>query len=161
MWLYRKRPADLTAEQQADLETLFATIPELELAYRFRWAVTEIFETAQNRDEAAKQLETLRESMDPNDPDNQELLKFFDTYDAHQQGILAYFDERKTSGPVEGLNNKARVITKRCYGLKDTKTLWTRLCLDINLATLAVGLTAPQVHNLANTIRDVFLRYYT
>ena len=44
---------------------------------------------------------------------------------------LAYFGEHITSGPVEGLNNKDRVITKRCYGVKDTKTLWNLLCLDV------------------------------
>lgn len=161
MWLFRKRPGDLTPEQQAELEKLFAAIPDLKLAYDFRWAVTDIFDTAENREDAAQQFEALRELMDPEDEDNRQLLTFFDTYDAHQEGLLAYFDERKTSGPVEGLNNKARVITKRCYGVKDTKTLWTRLCLDVNLATLALGLSVSQVHHLANTIREVFLGYYT
>ena len=31
---------------------------------------------------------------------------------------------------MEGINNKARVITKRTYGLKSAESLWTRLILD-------------------------------
>jgi len=107
MWLFRKRPDDLTPEQQAELEKLFAAIPDLKLAYDFRWAVTDIFDTAENREDAAQQFEALRELMDPEDEDNRQLLTFFDTYDAHQQGLLAYFDGRKTSGPVEGLNKNS------------------------------------------------------
>jgi transposase len=134
MWLFRKRPEELTDQQLADLEKLFEQIPDLELAYHVRWGITAIFDTASDRQDAARQFEEFRNLLDAEDEDQRELLKFFETYDAHQDGILAYFDERKSSGPVEGLNNKARVITKRCYGLKDTATLWTRLCLDINLA---------------------------
>ena len=98
---------------------------------------------------------------DVEDEDGLVLLEFFKTYDAHRDAILAYFDDRKTSGPVEGLNNKARVITKRCYGVKNTKTLWNRLCLDVNLAAQAARFTVQDIRALANRIRGVFLAYYT
>jgi transposase len=143
------------------LEALFERIPELGLAYNFRGGITDIFDTARTREEAASRLEEFRGLLDPEDPDNQELLRFFETYDAHKDGILAYFDARKTSGPIEGLNNKARVITKRCYGVKSAATLWTRLCLDVNLAGMAVSFTVPQIHDLTNTIRSLFLGFYT
>ena len=79
----------------------------------------------------------------------------------HLAAILAYFGEHITSGPVEGLNNKARVITKGCYGVKDTNALWNLLCLDVNLAALCVSFTISGIHNIANQIRDDSLRYYT
>jgi transposase len=97
----------------------------------------------------------------PDDEDSAVLLEFFKTYDEHREAILAYFDDRKTSGPVEGLNNKARVVTKRCYGVKDTNTLWSRLCLDVNLAAQAAWITVQSIRALANRIREVFLGYYT
>jgi len=103
-------------------------------------------------------MEDYRELLDEDDT---ELLRFFATYDAHRDGILAYFEERKSSGVVEGLNNKARVITKRCYGLKSVKTLWNRLCLDVNLAARAVGNTLKGVKALIQRIRLRFLAYYT
>ena len=61
--------------------------------------------------------------MDVDEADDQDLLKFFATYDEPQSGILTYRDERRTSGPVEGLNNNARVITKRRYGVRNTQSL--------------------------------------
>ena len=99
--------------------------------------------------------------MDADDGDNQILLEFFATYDAQRCGILAYCDERKTSGPVEGLNSRARVITKRCYGVKNTRTLWDRLCLEVNLAALATSFTDSQIHQIASQIRSKFREDYT
>ena len=161
MWLFRQRYSNLTPEQQDRLEALFERIPELGLAWNFRRGITEVFDTAATREEAEAGFEEFRALLDPADPDNRELLKFFETYDAHRDGILAYFDARQTSGPIEGLNNKARVITKRCYGVKSAGTLWTRLCLDVNLAGMAVAFTVSQSHDLANTIRTLFLGFYT
>ena len=123
--------------------------------------MTDILDAPLSRDEAARQLEDLRRLVDVEDEDGLVLLEFFKTYDAHRDAILAYFDDRKTSGPVEGLNNKARVITKRCYGVKNTKTLWNRLCLDVNLAAQAARFTVQDIRALANRIRGVFLAYYT
>ena len=44
--------------------------------------------------------------------DHLDLEDFFQTYENWQEEILNYFDERQTSATVEGINNKARVITK-------------------------------------------------
>ena len=63
-----------------------------------------------------------------------DLGSFFETYDRWKTKILNYFDARQTSAAVEGINNKARVITKRTYGLKSAKSLWDRLILDLNRA---------------------------
>ena len=84
------------------------------------WRRTDIFTSDISRGEAARQLEQLRERMDADDADDQDHLTFFATNDEPQSDILAYLDERRTTGPVEGLNNKARVITKRCYGVRNT-----------------------------------------
>ena len=158
MWAFRTRPENLQDEQRRGLETLFAQIPALEFVYWFRWGVTEVFDQATNEHDAAEQLAAYRALLEEED---QELHTFFATFDAHRDGILAYFRERKSSGVVEGLNNKARVITKRCYGIKDPQTLWSRLCLDVNWASKAVGWTVRQMHELASRIRATFLANYT
>ncbi len=151
----------MTDEERRQLDELFELVPGLDLPYYFRQGITEVFDTAANREEAASRLEEYRVLLDPDDSDDQELLKFFETCDAHRDGILAYFDARKTSGPIEGLNNKARVITKRCYGVKSAATLWNRLCLDVNLAAQAVSFTVARIHEIANAIRTRFLGFYT
>ena len=157
MWPYRKRRKDLTPQDEAQLDELLDAIPELELPYCFREDVAEIFDTAQNRKEAAEQLEELREVL-ANEP---ELLEFFALYDRWRDGILAYFDRRETSGPVEGLNNKARVITRRSYGLKDPDALWKRLVLDVNRVVRVVRRTVADLHALARSIQAHFRGYYT
>ena len=129
--------------------------------YHFRWGVTAIFDEAQDREEAASRLEDYRELVSDQGEEAEALLAFFRTYDEHRDGILAYFDERKTSGVVEGLNNKARVITKRCYGIKSVKTLWNRLCLDVNRAWQTACHTIQRLKELTNLIRCKFLGFYT
>lgn len=160
MWAFRTRPEEHTEQQQKELQELFARIPDLESIYWFRWGITEVFDQSADREEAAQRLEEYRELL-PGHTYEAELSKFFATYDAHRDGILAYFDERKTSGPVEGINNKARVITKRCYGVKCVSTIWRRLCLDLNLARQLVVRTVPRMKELAHRIREKFLRFYT
>ena len=90
-----------------------------------------------------------------------DLLKFFATYDRWKDGILAYFDRHETSGVVEGLNNKARLITRRSYGLKSAVSLWRRLMLDVNRLVNRVGHTVAEMHALARSIQAKFRGYYT
>ena len=156
MWPYRRRRKDLTPEDETKLDALLDALPELELPYCFREDVAEIFDTAQNRQDAAERLEELREVL----ADEPELLEFFALYDRWRDGILAYFDRRETSGPVEGLNNKARVITRRSYGLKDPDALWKRLVLDVNRVVQVVRLTVTNLHTLARSIQAQFRGYY-
>ena len=82
--------------------------------------------------------------------------KFEKTYERWKEGILNYFEGRHTSGPVEGINNKARVITKRAYGLKSASSLWTRLVLDLNMAAAAVGPTIQAIRAIVAAFRPVF-----
>lgn len=157
MWYFRRRFTDLTFEQQKKLEGLFEQVPGLEKVYWIRWGITEVFDTAEDPEEAKEQLEEYRSLLCEDDV---ELLEFFQTYDSHQEGILAYFQERKSSGVVEGINNKARVITKRSYGLKNVRTLWQRLCLDLNWAAHAIGHSVKRVKAIVQKIRDTFRGFY-
>ena len=45
----------------------------------------------------------------------------------HQDDILNYFDIRIDNGAVEGMNNKAKVISHRCYGFRTAKNYITAL----------------------------------
>lgn len=85
-----------------------------------------------------------------------ELDAFIRTFEAWQEEILNYFEARQTSGPIEGINNKARVILKRSYGLKTADSLWTRLILDLNRAQDVVLYTIGQIHELVAGLRVLF-----
>jgi len=45
--------------------------------------------------------------------------------------ITNYFINRQTSGFVEGLNNKIKVIKRRCYGILNVKHLFQHIYLDL------------------------------
>jgi transposase len=44
-----------------------------------------------------------------------------DTLDVHREGILAWYDHRITTGPLEGTNNKIKVLKRTAYGFRDTE----------------------------------------
>src|SRR4029079_19603263 len=56
---------------------------------------------------------------------------FIQTLENLWDEILNYFDGRSTSGFVEGLNNKIKVLKRRCYGIFNLKHLFQRLFLDL------------------------------
>jgi transposase len=49
----------------------------------------------------------------------------------YQDTICNYFINRHTSGFVEGLNNKLKVIKRRCYGMLNIKHYFQRMFLDL------------------------------
>ncbi len=57
--------------------------------------------------------------------------KFLSTLEKFMDEILNYFIRRHNSGFVEGLNNKVKVIKRRCYGLLNHENLFRRLDLDM------------------------------
>src|SRR3954471_19860777 len=153
MWAFRRDPASLTAEEQKALEGLFEVIPKLKELYRVRLRFQAIFDTARDRTTAARWLRGLRREAERLGLD---LGSFFATYDRWKTEILNYFDARQTSAAVEGINNKARVITKRTYGLKSAQSLWNRLILDLNRASEAVGWTIEQIRQIAKGLTVLF-----
>jgi transposase len=153
MWVFRRDPESLTPEERQELEGLFEKIPKLEELYRVRLRFREIFDTAGDRTTAARWLRRLRRETEDLGLD---LDAFFATYDRWKTAILNYFDARQTSAAVEGINNKARVITKRAYGLKSADSLWNRLILDLNRASEAIGWSIKQIRQIASGLKALF-----
>ena len=153
MWEFRRDPGALSAEDKAKLEGLFTKLPRLRVLYDLRVRFRAIFEAAWGRTAAHRALLELFLDILDTAP---ELTGFIRTFEAWQEEILNYFDARQTSGPVEGINNKARVIVKRAYGLKSGASLWARLVLDLNRARDVVQYTIEQMHGLVAGFRAAF-----
>src|SRR3954468_10429599 len=51
------------------------------------------------------------------------LQQMAETVAAHRSGLLAYYDARITSGPMEGTNNKIKTMKRRAYGFRDKEFL--------------------------------------
>jgi transposase len=47
------------------------------------------------------------------------LRDFANTLTAHRRGILAYYNHRISTGPLEGTNNKIRTMQRQAYGFRD------------------------------------------
>jgi transposase len=120
-----------------------------ELRVRFK----AIFDTIEQR--RAASLALTQWCLDATDA-FPNLAKVVNTYEKWQLLILNYFPAHPTSAAVEGINNKARVITKRAYGLKSADSLWTRLILDLNWATKTIGATIAGLRQLAHGFREEF-----
>lgn len=58
---------------------------------------------------------------------NKHFAKLADTMDNHRQGLLAYFNHPITTGPLEGLNNKIKVLKRQAYGFRDNEYFKLRL----------------------------------
>ena len=56
---------------------------------------------------------------------------FLTTLDERLDEITNYFLDRQSSGFVEGLNNKIKVLKRRCYGIFSPGRLFQRLHLDL------------------------------
>jgi transposase len=153
MWHFRRHPKDLTVEQEQELEELFRQLPPLRRLYEIRVRFQEIFDTSPDRQKAHRALLELFLAMLEEFP---ELERFIGTFETWQEEILNYFDARQTSGAVEGINNKARVIIKRSYGLKAGDSLWNRLVLDLNRAKEVVKYTLRQIKELVLGFRTLF-----
>ena len=70
-------------------------------------------------------------------------VKLARTVRKHATGILAYLDTRMTNGPVEGINNKLRVIARRAYGFHTHGALISMLFLCCGGVQLAPHLPTP------------------
>jgi len=129
MWILRKDVGDLTDEEVEILKCLFQYSPILELAYTLCNDLTDIFE-----DDISKSVATCRINDWKKNVEESGLKcfnRFISTLDKFMDKITNYFIDRQTSGFVEGLNNKIKVIKRRCYGILNVKHLFQRIYLDL------------------------------
>jgi len=139
MWAFRRHFWDLKEGQGECLVALFAHAPELRQAWLLRHELFLIYQAhytpAQAEDDMNAWIQKVRVSE----------LTCFDGFihqlEASRTDILAYFNGRYTSGFVEGLNNKLKVIKRRCFGLLDAGRLFQRIQIDLQERTgfLSIG----------------------
>jgi len=129
LWPFRKRAEDLDEAEQARLSQLLAYSPALESAYVLREALTTIFDTARSKADGLRRLRCWRQRVEKSGLTCfTAFLKLLDTWG---DLIANYFINHQTSSFVEGLNNKLKVLKRRCYGLRNVTRLFQRLTLDL------------------------------
>ena len=129
MWMLRKRVNQLTEEELESIKRLFTYAPLLGSAYVFCYTLTNIFDTQFTKREARQRLLVWQQWV--RDSGLTCFDSFLSTLDEWMDEITNYFVERHSSGFVEGLNNKIKVIKRRCYGIFKVGHLFQRLWLDL------------------------------
>jgi transposase len=130
VWALRKKPEDLEPEEKEVLELLFKCSPNLRKAYALCEKLTQIFDKKQSP-EAAQGIirdwiaEVKCSGLACSD-------KLISTLEENMEIITNYFTRRSNSGWVEGLNNKIKVLKRRCYGIANPINLFRRIWLDLS-----------------------------
>jgi transposase len=129
MWLVRKRPEALDEKEKECLRNLFAHSRALSMTYLCACALTEIFDRPLSKTRAEEYIRAWMRLVREQDVVGFET--FLNTLDEKMDMITNYFVRRNSSGFVEGINHKIRVIMGRCYGLLSRTHIFQRLTLDL------------------------------
>jgi transposase len=129
MWAFRKKSPDLRPEERQVLRRLFGYAPKLKQAYDLRQQLTAIFDQMISPAVAKRKIRNWIQRVKISQ------LSCFDaflkTLERWWEEIIHYFIDRESSGFVEGLNNKLKVLKRRCYGIFNLRHLFQRIYLDL------------------------------
>ncbi len=120
-YLLMKNAKDLSKEQENNLKMVLGCSKRLKAAYLLKEEFRDIYETFQTPEEARLSLNKWMEKA------SAFYSSAITTIKNHLQGICNYFHERVTSGKMEGINNKIKLIKRQAYGFTNFDHLRTRL----------------------------------
>jgi transposase len=129
MWALRRSSSELSEKERDCLNLLFRYSEVLEKAYTYSEQLTQIFNDSVSRASGIRRLKSWIKAVNASSIDC--FSGFIHTLHRHFDDIANYFILRKSSGFVEGLNNKIKVIKRRCYGIFRLDHLFQRIFLDI------------------------------
>lgn len=116
-----KNGADLTEAEQIKLASILARSQRLRLAYKLKEDFRNIFETCHTVEEGKTQfLLWLNKARTV-------YCDVLTTIRNHLDGICNYFNSRTTSGVMEGINNKLKLIKRQAYGFVNFDNFRARL----------------------------------
>jgi transposase len=113
-WLLLRRRSELTPEQKEQLQAALEESPELERAYLLKEEFYTICEKMTERSQAQRFLAAWAWRAEATGL--VQLSAFVSTLRNWWAEFLNYFNERVSSGVVEGLNNGIRYIIRRACG---------------------------------------------
>lgn len=116
-----KNGKDLTPEQTEKLGQLLQRSKRLEKAYRWKEEFRTIYEQLLSVEEGKRQFEEwLRKAREV-------YSEVIGTIRNHLDGISNYFRNRTTSGAMEGINNRIKLIKRQAYGFVNFNNFRERL----------------------------------
>lgn len=125
-WALQKNPWNLTHLEREKLSALEERNAPIYRAYLLKESLLAILDRRQVNVASAKLDEWLTWARGSDLP---AFVRVANTIDQHRDGILAYVRTRLNNGRIEGLNGKARVITRRAFGFHSASALIAMLFL--------------------------------
>jgi transposase len=123
-----KPEENLTEKQKEKLEEIRDIVPSLAQMHQQKEAFRSIFEQAENwGDGAFRLLDWLAESQQTFQQSVGTICRWFGE-------VTGYFDNRTTSGAVEGINNKLKLIKRSGYGFRNFDNFQLRCLICWHLA---------------------------
>ena len=129
MWILRKKHECLSSKEKEALELLYHYSPKLQKANELALGLTHIFNTHSTRKSAVAKIKRWIKRAEGSGLAG--FNRFIKMLKKYKGPIANYFKSRQSSGFVEGLNNKIKVLKRRCYGLKSPESYFRRLWLDL------------------------------
>ena len=125
-WPLQKRPWNLTDLETAKLKDIEEQNQPIYRAYLLKESLAAILD--------GRQINVARRKLDQwlgwaRGSELPAFVRVAGTIEKHREGILAYVRTRLNNGRVEGLNGKARVITRRAFGFHSASSLIAMLFL--------------------------------
>lgn len=117
-WLLLKNPENLNDDrnERARLEEALSVNKPLAAAYYMKEDLRLLWSQANKASAEAH----LQDWIARAETSGVRMLKdFANTLRTHKRGILAYYDYRISTGPLEGTNNKIRILQRQAYGFRD------------------------------------------
>ena len=117
-WLLLKNPENLDPlrNEKQRLEDALNLNTPLTIAYYLKDDLRQIWQQ-KNKATARRVLEDWIRRADASGV--RMLQQFARTLEDHRDGILAYYDYRISTGPLEGINNKIKTMNRQAYGFRD------------------------------------------
>lgn len=111
-------------EAHMKLERLFTVNQPLYTAYLLKEELRALWNCS-NRDQADRYLDNWLKKARTSGV--KPVIKFAHTIAAHRTGILNYFDHPFTTGMVEGINNRIKLLKRQAYGFRDMEYFALRI----------------------------------
>ena len=117
-WLLLKNPENLDADSNEleRLEEALRVNKPLALAYYLKEDLRQIWSQPDKRTARRVLCDWLARARASG---VRMLVKFADTLEEHQEGILNYYHYPISTGPLEGTNNKIKTMKRQAYGFRD------------------------------------------
>ncbi|MCT7981357.1 ISL3 family transposase [Laspinema sp. C3] len=119
--LILRNGVDLKDSEQAELENLLSKSKRLKAAYEYKEDFRTIYETSQSVSEGLERFQEWLKNA------RQVYGKVINTISQHLSTICNYFISHASSGVMEGINNKIKLVKRQGYGFRNFENFRLRL----------------------------------